>query len=169
MIKLKTTLAILLITCFSNSFVHAQELLDNVPETKEEFVKSEKQFIASVNWIEQTEFNTEVNKHKTQYQLITAWLINSPTVTIEINADVIKFSKKNSELLVFFMAGWGKYVLENNYSKDVIKGNLAGLKSVIQIYKKGNGLKKDKEIDKLIVLDDKGQLESWVKNQLDIK
>ena len=64
------------------------------------------------------------------------------------------------------MGGWTKYCLENNYSKDNLKGNLAGIRSAIKVYKLGVGLKKDKEMQKLIDLEDKGELEKWVNDQL---
>lgn len=60
------------------------------------------------------------------------------------------------------MGGWTKYSLENNYSKDNVQGSLAGLKSVIKVYK-NLSLKKDKEVEKLIELDNNGELENWVK------
>ena len=67
---------------------------------------------------------------------------------------------------MFFMAGWTKYVLENNYSKDETKGNLEGIRCVIRIYKKGAGMKKDKAMEKIVELEDKGELEKWVAEQL---
>ncbi len=103
--------------------------------------------------------------HTIQYALLLAWLTNSPTVTIELQSYVMDLTKKNSQLLMFFMTGWTKYCLENNYSKDQFQGNLAGVKSIINIYKKG-GLKKDKRVQKLVDLDEKGELEDWLKTQL---
>lgn len=64
------------------------------------------------------------------------------------------------------MAGWTKYSLENNYSQDIPKGSIAGLRSAINVYKKGVGLKKDKEMEKLVQLEEKGELEKWVNEQL---
>jgi hypothetical protein len=55
-----------------------------------------------------------------------------------------------------------RYVLQNGYSRDKVQANVAGIKSAIKVYKLGNGLKKDKEMDKLIKLDDGGGLEAWV-------
>lgn len=67
------------------------------------------------------------------------------------------------------MGGWTKFVLENpKYQKDLVKGNLAGLKSVINVYEnnKDNAMKKDKSVEKLVKLNKKGELENWVKEQL---
>ncbi len=144
----------------------AQELLDGVPGTKEEFIASEKKVLATIGWLETTPFSTEEDKRTKQNALLIAWLTNSPTVTIEINADVLTFTKKHSELLMTFMGGWTRYCLQNNYSKDAIQGSLAGIRSVIKVYK-NQSLKKDKEVEKLIELEGKGELENWVREKME--
>ncbi len=98
--------------------------------------------------------------------LLLAWISNSPTVTVELNEKMMPFTKKNAELLMTYLGGWTKYSLENAYSKDIAKGSLAGIQAAIRMYKKGNGLKKDKSMEKLIKLDDKKELEQWVVKQL---
>jgi hypothetical protein len=163
---LLSTIATLLFV-FSSLRLTAQqvELLTELPVTKEEFAASEKKVIASINWLENTPLNEDKEKHTSQFALLTTWIVNSPTVTIEVNASIIKFSDKNSELLLFYMAGWTKYALQNNYSKDVLQGNLAGLRSAIKVYKTG-ALKKDKFMQKLVDIETKGELEKWVSEQL---
>jgi hypothetical protein len=164
---IKNILTLLLfISLYSTSYAQQDSLLNALPSTKEEFVASEKKLLASINWLENTPLNQDVEKHKTQYALLIAWITNSPTVTIEIKSNVLTFTEKNSDLLVFFMAGWTKFSLENNYSSDLTKGNVAGIRSAIKIYKQGIALKKDKEMQKLIDLDDKGKLETWVTEKL---
>lgn len=158
-------LILLIVACF-NSFAQDQELLDELPKTKEEFVQSEKKVLGTITWLENTPLDQDAKKHQQQYAYLTAWITNSPTVTITLNANVVTFTKKNSELLMFFMAGWTKYVLENNYSKDETKGNVEGVRCAIRIYKKGAGLKKDKAMEKIVELEDKGELEKWVAEQL---
>lgn len=44
--------------------------------------------------------------------------------------------------------------------------NLLGIKSAIKVYKMGNGLKKDKEMEKLLKLDEDSGLESWIAEKL---
>jgi hypothetical protein len=107
---LLSTIATLLFV-FSSITLSAQqaELLTELPETKEDFIASEKKVIASIDWLENTPLDEDKEKHQQLFTLLTAWAINSPTVTIEVNANIIKFSDKNSELLIFYMAGWTKY------------------------------------------------------------
>lgn len=148
-----------------NLQAQSSELLEHLPQTKEQFIASEKNVLATIDWLENTPIKEDEEKHKVQYALLLAWITNSPTVTIEVNADMIKFADKNSELLMMFMAGWTKYALQNNYSKEVTQGTMAGIRCAAKVYK-GGGLKKDKEMQKLIDMDDKGELEKWVSEKL---
>ena len=166
--NLKLTLTLLLLVSFIVTIAQESKLLSELPETKEQFIASEENVLATINWLDNTPITEEEAKHKEQYALLLAWLTNSPTVTIKMNANILDFTKKNNELLIFFMSGWTKYALENNYSKDVVQGSLAGIRSAINIYNKG-GLKKDKRMQKLVDLDANGGLEEWVSDQLSKK
>jgi hypothetical protein len=148
------------------SYSQEEELLTSIPTTKEEFVKSEQAVINTTNWLENTPFDRDVDKRKQLNATFVAWITNSPTVTIELNSKTVPFTKKNNDLLIIFMGGWTRYCLQNGYSQDAVKCTLAGLKSVIKVYQMGNGLKKDKQIEKLIELDAKNELETWIAEQL---
>jgi hypothetical protein len=144
---------------------YGQELLSQIPTSKEEFVATEKKVIATIEWLEATPFDKEEDKRAIQKSLLVAWITNSPTVTLEINADILTFTKKNPDLLLTFMGGWTKFSLQNNYSNDNLQGSLAGIKSAIKVYK-NLLLKKDKEMEKLIELENKGELENWIKEKI---
>jgi hypothetical protein len=141
-------------------------LHDPLPTTKEEFKASEPMVINTVNYLETTPIDKQGDGWKVQAGLLTRWLTNAPEVTVDINEKTCQFIKKNQELMFVFMGGWTRYVLQNGYSKDAIQGNVAGIRSAIKVYKAGNGLRKDKEMEKLIKLDESGGLESWVVTQL---
>jgi hypothetical protein len=162
----KSILTVFLFVSFFSGTSEHHELLESLPETKEDFIKSEKKVLATIDWLENTPINKEEELHKTQYALLSSWIINSPTVTVQVNHNVVSFIEKNSELLIIFMGGWTKYSLENNYSKDLINGNVAGLESVIRFYKRNSFLKKDEEMLKLIEIDKQGQLKELVILQL---
>lgn len=135
---------------------------DYVLESKEDYTKYEKDVIACANWMENSPLIKD-NKRIEANSFFITWLTGSPTVTVSIDADfVVKYTEKNPDLLVIFMAGWARYSLENNYSKDIQKGYYEGYKSIINVYKKGVGVKKDKNMEKLIKLYEKGELENWI-------
>lgn len=152
------------LTILANT-VYAQDLLVDVPKTREDFIASEKNVVATIDWLENTPLNQEEEKRKDQNALLIRWITDSPTVSLEINADVIPFFKKTPELLPIFMGGWTRYAIQNNHSKDAVEGSIAGLRSAIKVYKTGL-LKKDKEMEKLVERDNNGELESWVKSKI---
>ena len=161
---------LLIIGCLlCSTIVNAQtdSLLQNpLPSTKEEFTASEPRVINTVNFLETTPIDKQGDAWREEAALLMAWLTNSPQVTIEMDSKTVTFAKKNPELLMIFMGGWTRYVLQNGYSKDKVQGNLAGIRSAIKVYKAGNGLKKDKDMDKLVKLEDSNGLEDWVAGQL---
>ncbi|MBZ4191995.1 hypothetical protein [Niabella beijingensis] len=158
----------LLIFCLSmiNSFPQDTNWLNPLPATKEEFIKREPEVINVIDWLENTPLDQDADKRKYMNALLVGWLTNSPTVTVEVDSKVAPMSKKNPGLLPIFLGGWIKYSLQNAYSKDAVKCNLAGIKSVIKIYKAGNGIRKDKDIEKLVALDNKNELETWIASRL---
>lgn len=161
--------AVLLFSFCINTHAQTEQLLDKVPTTKEAFVSSEPKVIATINWLENTPLNQEVDKRKIEYTLLMGWAIKSPTVTLDVSANILTFTKENPDLLMIFMGGWVRYCLQNNYSTDNVKGNLAGIRSAIKVYNKGIGIKRDKEMEKLIALNSNGTLEKWVRDGLDKK
>ena len=141
-------------------------MLDSLPKTKAEYIRSEPEVINTIDWLENSPINQQVGRRKKLNANFLAWLTNSPTVSIDLNEKTTPFTKKNPELLFIFMGGWTKYSLQNGYSKDALKCNMAGIKSSIKVYQMGNGLLKDGEMDKIIAMDSNNELEAWVKSQL---
>jgi hypothetical protein len=160
-------LLFILLSTATISFSQDNRLLDTLPTTKEGFIKSEPSVINTVDWLENTPLNQDVEKRKQLYTIFLEWVTNSPTVTISISSKITPISKKNPDIIFIFMCGWTKYSLQNNYSKDKLKCNVAGIKSAIKFYQMGNGIKKDKEMEKLIAIDSKNELDAWVASQME--
>ncbi len=163
--KLITALLALLILpslCHSQNF----RVPDNIKLDKaEDYAKYEKDILDCISWLEETPVDVQVERRQQANTFLMMWVTGSPTVTITLGEDALIVAEKNPELLMTFIGGWTKLVIENpQYKSDDVKGNLAGLQSVIKVYKKGKGIiKRDKDIDRLIKLDDAGTLEAWVK------
>lgn len=140
---------------------------DYVLVVADDYAKYEKDIIACANWMENSPLDKDIVKRTDVNTFFMKWLTGSPTVTVSINADlVIQYTEKNPDLLMIFMAGWTRYSLENNYSQDQLKGYYEGYKSIINVYKKGIGIKKDKNLEKLIKMFDNGELENWIKENV---
>jgi hypothetical protein len=71
-------------------------------------------------------------------------------------------------MLVLYMACCAKFVLENDYSKDMYEKHKAALRNMMTVYKKGIGIKKDKNMDKLIKYDKKGEMDEWLEKYLKV-
>ena len=74
---LKTAICILFISF--GTFLNAQELLSSVPKKAEDYKATEGKAIATINWLENTPTNTEVEKRKEQSGLFISlgeWLAN---------------------------------------------------------------------------------------------
>lgn len=161
---------ILIILISKTSYCQDFEIPKNVKLDKaEDYAKYENDIKNCVTWIEKTPMNEQTEKRKLAYQFLLTWISGAPNITIEINSNVVNFTKENVDFLMIFMGGWTKYAIENPNDKDILKGNLAGVKSVIKVYKMGNGIKKDKNVDKLVKLENTNELEGWIKEQLEKK
>lgn len=138
-----------------------------VLKVKEDYARYEKDIIACANWLENSPLDKEENKRIEANAFLLKWLSGSPTVNVNLDAGmIVKLFEKNPHLQFIFLAGWTRYSLMNNYSNDKQMGHLEGLKSVINVYKKGAGIKKSKDLEKLVKLYDEGKLENWVKENV---
>ncbi|WP_343748458.1 hypothetical protein [Fluviicola sp.] len=162
---IKMTLISLFASLAISASAQQAKLLSKPSETKEDYKANEPNVIATVDWIENTPINENEELHKLQYGLLIQWISGSPTVTLSLQGYVGEYSKKNSELLIVFMGGWTRYALQNEYTTDALQCNLAGVQSMIKVYKTGK-LKKDKKMDELVKLEADGKLEAWLKDQI---
>ena len=149
---------------FANLIATAQDFtVPQLPTNKEEFIKSEPDIIAAAKWLEANPIGTQKEKTIQVNVYVMKWITTSPTVNIEIDADFTnKLFDNNNQLLLMFMAGYIRYSLENNYSKDKLKCYTAGIKSAINNYALGGDIKKNKLLSKAIDADKEGKLEEWV-------
>lgn len=126
-----------------------------------------KDIVACVDWLIKTPLDKEVPKRKAANAFLMKWVEGHPTITVTLNVEVLGYTKKNPELLVIFIGGWAKHMIENPGDKqDMHKGTLAGLRAVVQVYKSNTEIKKDKEAQKFVDLDAQGKLEEWVKSNV---
>ena len=145
------------------------EIPDNVKlEVAEDYVKHEQRILECINWLENTPMSEEADKRLMANAYLMKWATGTPTVTISMQSFQVDLTTKNPELLIVFIGGWIKYAIENPDDKDNVEaGNISGINSIIKVYSdnKGNGLKKDKRIEKLIKMD-ASELKEWVADQL---
>lgn len=161
---------ILLLALFSFSFqMMAQnfELPENIKlEKKKDYTKYEKEVVQAIDWLVKTPVNQEKTKRKAVSAFVFQWISGTPTVSIELSADIVTFMN-STDCLIMFMSGWTKFALQNEGETDNLKGNLAGIEMVIEFYKRNKPIfGKIKDVEKYIKLQDKGELESFIKSKL---
>jgi hypothetical protein len=160
-----TICLLLAFTLFSQDF----EVPSNYQlNTKEDYAKYEKDIIAATKWLHATPFNEQKEKRREVSAFVIKWINGSPTVNVELNPTIMGFEEKNEGMLALFMSGCARFVLENNYSKDMRAKHKAALKGIIEVYRSGKGIKKDKKMEKLIKSDEEGKLDEWLAENLKV-
>ncbi|TDX02093.1 hypothetical protein [Dinghuibacter silviterrae] len=151
-----------------NLYTQDIDVPDSIPCTRESFEQSETFVLEAIDWLETTPVSQKTERRKLLEAYMTAWLTQSPTVNIDLNAKIMPYNKKNLELVMVFMSGWTRYALQHDYTRDPVPCNLAGLRSVIKVYNAnvGRGIRKDKAVEHLVDLERKGMLEDYVRLRL---
>lgn len=160
-------LSMLLISAF---MLRAQEFevpADYSFESASDYAKYETDILNCIDWLESSPLGFQPEKRKDAAAFLLTWVSGSPDVSIELNEKMIWYIESNPELLVIFLGGWTRLAIQNPADgKDVVKGSLAGIESVLKVYKKGVGVADDKQLNKLIKIQAKGGLEKWVAKQV---
>jgi hypothetical protein len=133
-----------------------------------DYAKYEKEIIEAAKWLTATPLNENAAKRSEVSKFVITWINGSPTVNVEINPTIMDFEKKNKGMLTIYMASSARYVLENNYSKDMRSKHKTALRDMISVYKGGKGIKKDKKMDNLIKNDEANTLDEWLSKNLKI-
>tara|TARA_Y100001934_G_C12292279_1_gene745453 strand:+ start:504 stop:1004 length:501 start_codon:yes stop_codon:yes gene_type:complete len=135
-------------------------------EKAEDYKAYEEDVLACINWLSSHGPEEESSKRKKASAFLLLWLTGTPAVSMELHAEMIEYSEKNPELLILFMGGWAKYVLETG-DKDATAGNVAGLEMVINYYNQyKDQMSKDRSLKKLSKKMEGGELKTYVEESL---
>ncbi len=151
--------------CCQTTKVHGQDYQvpkNYVLKQKDDYPKYEQDVLKTIDWLEQTSWNDQIQKREEAKTFIIKWIEGSPDISIEVNSEIIKLSKNNPELLGSYMYGYTKYAILNKSQFDLIKAKIEGIKALLSKYKFETAHKKNSEVEKLIKLDAEGKLENWV-------
>lgn len=136
-------------------------------EKKEDYKLYEPQIREAIEWSLSKTLSVDSRKRAETYKFFMDWVTGTPDVGVGMDARVLTFLDSNNELLVPFVMGWVRYSLNNEYSKDNIQCNKAGIEAVVAFYNKNRAyLKKDKEVEKYEKLLSKGKLEEELTKKL---
>jgi len=138
-------------------------------KSPEDYARYEKDIIEAAKWLKATPFNQEADKRKDVSAFVVVWLTGSSNVSVTLESWLLDFEKKNDGMMVLFMASYSKWVLENSYSKDAVAAKKAALKDMMDVYKAGVGIKKDKKMENMIKANDENKLDEWIEKNLKAK
>ncbi len=146
------------------------ELPQNIQlKNKSDYAKYKNPIVNAINWLENTPIKEQTAKRTKVKNFVMQWIMGTPMVSIGLQSFQMELTKKNPELLTSFLGGWTKFELENPSEKNnTIKANLAGFKSLMKVYanNKGNGIKKDRTIEKIIKMKP-SNLEKWIRKEVE--
>ena len=159
----KTLLIISMFLLVGQVFAQGYETPENYKFKKaDDYKKSEKDIVSAIDWLSTSPVSEQKAERKKASAFFMTWLTGTPTVSIELNAEIITFMD-DADCLLMFMAGWTKYSIEKK-SDDKVKGTMAGIENVIAFYKKNkSALGKNKAVEKYIKLQNKGELAAFIK------
>jgi hypothetical protein len=133
-----------------------------VLKTRDDYAKYEPDVIKTADWLQQTPWKAQPQKTEEANQFLLKWAKGTPAVTIRLVEAVMNLSDRNPQLGFVFMAAFSKYVLEHKGDRDPNNANIKAVRAVIDKYKAEPSHKPDDDIEHLIELDTKGELNDWV-------
>jgi len=106
----------------------------------EDYAQYSDDVVKAVTWLENTPIETQTNKRTMASAFLMQWMTGTPTVSIAVQAFQVALTEKNPDLLLNFLGGWSKFAIENPSQKDdALAANLAGIKSILTVYKNNKG------------------------------
>jgi len=120
--------------------------------TKEDYARYENTVKESAIWLEKADLDKEREKRTEVNNFIVKWTTGSPQVSILINPELVKLTERNPDLLIIYMANFSKCILENKAEPNTLKASKEGIISIMNVYKRGLSVKKNKVMENLIKL-----------------
>jgi hypothetical protein len=155
----------LLILISQATLLYGQNSLEAELKTKEDYIKHEPTLIQAAQWLETTPLDVEPDKRKAYGAFAIRYISGSPSITVEIGNLLMDLVKKNESLLPIYLASYGRHVLESKGTATQLSSSKAALTSIINVYKRGVLMTKNKEMNKLLKFTD-AELEIYIAGKL---
>jgi hypothetical protein len=133
--------------------------------TTEDYLKHEAIVIEAAKWLESTPPDENDAMRKKVNAFVIKYLSGSPNVTLTLDVAITDLFDENAHLLVLYMASYSRYCLEHKGSANRQSATKAGLLSTINVYKKGIGISRDKNLAKLTKMTD-AELDQYITDKL---
>jgi hypothetical protein len=134
-------------------------------KSKGDYAKYETAIIDASKWLEETDLNIETAKRQQINEFVLQWVSGSPIINVDINEQLSKIYGKNVQLLGIYLANYARNFLENKSSATKYSALKAGIVSMMNVYKKGINISKNKEMERLIKLSDDNKFDDYVRDK----
>jgi hypothetical protein len=148
------------------SFEVPQNLVLNA---KEDYSKYERDVINAAKWLEETDLDKKTDKRQQVNDFLAKWIAGSPTVTVSLDELVTRIVDRNPQLLFIYIASYSRSVLLNKASPNTLLAVKDGVLSVIKVYKKGIGVTRNRQLEKLAKMDQDSQVEDYILNAMKVQ
>jgi len=148
------------------SFEVPQNLVLNA---KEDYSKYEADIIKAAKWLEETDLDKETDKRQQVDDFLAKWIAGSPTVTVSLDELVTKIIDRNPQLLYIYIASYSRSVLLNKESPNTLLAVKDGVLSVLKVYKKGIGVVRNRQLERLAKMDQDSQIEDYILNAMKLQ
>ena len=126
-----------------------------------DYPKYKDDIINAAKWLEETDLDKDIAKRKEVDAFIIQWISGTPDITVAVTEGHTKLYGDNTELMIVFLASYSRNFLENqNATKET--ATKAGVISMMNVYKKGIAIAKNKEMEKAIKANDNGKLDKYI-------
>jgi hypothetical protein len=165
--KIKKSFLFCLLFALTNILSAQAQTTFEVPQnielkSNEDYAKYGSAIIDAAKWLEETDLNKEANKRKEVNNFVWRWISGSLTINIDIKVDFAKIYGKNDQLGKIYLASYARHFLENKSTATEFSATKAGLTSMMNVYKKGIDISKNKEMDELIKLTNENKLDNYI-------
>ena len=140
-----------------------------VLNSKDDYSKYEADVINAAKWLEDTDLDKETDKRQRVNAFLVKWVTGSPTVNVSIDESITRIVDRNPELLSIYIASYSRNVLENKASPNNFLAIKAGVLSVVKVYKKGIGVTRNRQLDRLAKMEQDSQVEEYILNMMKVQ
>lgn len=155
-------LVTLVFACLSASAQSYDAPKNYVLKTRADYARYEPDVIKTADWLQQTPWKSQAQKAEEATQFFLKWAKGTPAVTIRLVEAVMNLSDRNPQLGFVYMAAFSKYVLQHKSGFDPNNANIVAVRAVVDKYRAEPAHKPDDDVEHLIELDSKGELNDWV-------
>ena len=134
-------------------------------ESAASYHRYDKDVMKCIKYIERSKPGDQDVSIKKATRFVLEWQSGCPYVHFSQNVRIDAFFGDSPQLRIYYICGYVKYALKNEGRNDKVGCTYSGIQSVLRAYGRLS-VKKDKNIEDWVKLEEQGKLKSWVEERL---